>query len=254
MKKNSIGRTFIELFEPIMISKGFSRKGKVFHRFVNEKIVQHVSYYSYWMSREFTIQFSICPLFNKLNFNGVYYGERLGEVFFDNKYDWCYESEEGYIEYMPIALEATKKLILPKLDTEVDYESYYKSYKESKAYVMGWDKLSFTRYMLALIFEDYEDAQKTMANYFEHWCKVNMTNFGTKDHIVPERQEMFEKTRSDYYCMKEAMENNNRKTIEEYISSLEQQSLNSYVKNYSTPKKYEKYLETGVLPFEIVRI
>lgn len=54
--------------------------------------------------------------------------------------------------------------------------------------------------------------------------------------------------------MKEAMEKNDREYIEKYIRQQEQKSLNSYVKTFSTPKKYEKYLETGVLPFEFIKI
>ena len=254
MKKNSISRTFIEVFEPTMISEGFIRKGKVFHRIVNEKVIQLVSYYRYALVTEFTIQFSICPLSLGWDFDGPYYGHRMFNAFIEEDCRWNYERAEGYIEYMPIALEATKKLLLPKLNTEIDYESYYKSYKESKLFTMGWDKMSFTRYMLALIFEDYEDAQKTMENFIEHRRENNRINFGTEHHISPEWQKRFDQECEDYRRMKEAMDNGDRKTIEGYMETRKQQTLNSYVKNYSTPKKYEKYLETGVLPFEVVNI
>ena len=62
MAKSNISRTFIEVFEPIMTSKGFKRKGKVFHRIANNQVVQLLSYYKYMGAPQFTIDFSILPL------------------------------------------------------------------------------------------------------------------------------------------------------------------------------------------------
>jgi len=50
------------------------------------------------------------------------------------------------------------------------------------------------------------------------------------------------------------MDNDDRVTIEQYIYEKERKSLESYVKAYTTPKKYKNFLETGELPFEFVRI
>jgi hypothetical protein len=153
---------------------------------------------------------------------------------------------------MPIALKAVEELLLPKFNKEVDYESYYKSYRESGAF--DRDKFSNIKYRLALLFEDYEDAHRAREEYYKHFREANMERFGTEHHQNSERQEWFEQLKSEYTRIKQAMENNDRKTIEEYISAFEKTSLDSYVKAFSTPKKYEKYLETGILPFEIVAI
>lgn len=252
MKKNNIKNNFIEVFEPLMTSNGFMRKGKVFHRLVNGKIVQFVSYYSFFMSRYFTIQFEIAPLCLGYKFGSSFYGAKLEEEFRGKETSWFYDSHEGYKEYMPIALKTTEELLLPKLNREIDYESYYKSYRESKFFTQA--KRSLIKYKLALIFEDYEDAHEVIEENYRYWREVNMKKFGTEHHEDLERQKSFEQTFSMHTRIKEAIDSGDRKTIEEYISSLEQESLNSYVKAYSTPKKYEKYLETGVLPFDIVNI
>ena len=252
MTKNNISKNFIETFEPLMTSNSFMRKGKVFHRIVNGKVIQLVSYYSFFMARNFTIQFLIAPLCLGYEFDSNFHGSRLEEKFRGKVTSWFYDGTEGYKEYMPIALKATENLLLPKLNNEIDYESYYRSYRESEVFTRA--KRSLIKYKLALVFEDYEDAHEVMEEKYRYWCEVNMEKFGTEYHKDPERQESFEQDFNMHIQIKKAIENNDRKTIEEYISALEQKSLNSYVKTYSTPKKYEKFLETGVLPFDIVYI
>ena len=78
--------------------------------------------------------------------------------------------------------------------------------------------------------------------------------WGTDYHIVPATQKKFEEYCREYDRIKEAMDNNDRETIEQYIKEQEQKSLTSYVKAFTTPKKYESFLTTGQLPFEFVRI
>ena len=252
--KNSISRSFIEVFEPAMKSKGFIRKGKVFHRIVNNKIVQCLGYYSYFMSRTFTITFTIRPLCFGREFGENMCDKRLCEVYAGIINPWYYEGAEGYTEYMPIALKATEEMLFPRFDTEIDYKSYDESYRKSKAFTKGWGIIPFDIFILALISEDYKEAQKIGDTQHEDWIKANMQQFGTEYHKVSERQEMFERRWKGYDRLKEAMNNGDRKTIDEYIASLEQKSLESYIKAYCTPKKYEKYLETRILPFEIVKV
>lgn len=240
-----------------MVKNSFTRKGRDFHRLVNGKIIQAVSYYSFAFSREFTIQFAILPLCLGAECSAPLVSiHRIcsHEDFTGEVAPWHYEGSEGYMECMPTALKATEELLLPKMDREINYENYYSNYLRSKAFTLGWDKISFQRYIFALIFENYADAEKTMDKNIKNWRETNIENFGTEYHIAPEMQEKFERRCIDYYHIKKAMDKGDRKSIEEYISSLEQKSLQSYVKAYSTSKKYEKYLETGVLPFEVVNI
>jgi len=83
---------------------------------------------------------------------------------------------------------------------------------------------------------------------------TNPQNWGKDYHIVPLSQEKFEQDVKEYQRLKEAMDNNDRETIERYIYEQEQKSLKSYVKTFTTPKKYENYLNTGELSFEFVQI
>jgi len=55
-----------------MTINNFSRKGKVFHRFVNGKIVQLVSYYSF----RIVVHHTATPPTSNLQIGGVWGGER----------------------------------------------------------------------------------------------------------------------------------------------------------------------------------
>ena len=257
MKKNNLKKDFIETLEPLMLSNGFSRKGKVFHRIVNGKIVQLMSHFSFFMAQEFTVQFSILPLcWGGWELDKNFEGTRIYEEFWGEIEWWSYDGVEGYKKYLPVALEAVEDLLMPKFNKEIDYESYYKSYRESRCFIDGTDKYAFrsTRYIFALVFGDYEDAKKATEEFQKFWRKRNIEDYGTEYDPNDEREEWFQQTIVEYARIKEAMDKGDKKTIEEYISSFEQKSLDSYVKIYSTPKKYEKFLETGVLPFDIVEI
>jgi len=256
MSKNNIRNDFIEAFEPLMSANGFSRKGRVFHRLVNGKIVQLVSHYSFYMDQCFTVAFSISPLFFGGEFDSRFEGMKMcyHEEFIGKVEPWGYVGTEGYKEYLPVALKATEELLLPKLNKEVDYESYCRSYRESKAFTMGWDKTSNLRYLTSIILGDYEDANETAERNYERSREYCMSMYGTEHYEDPWRQERFEQITKERAELKRAMDEGDRKYIDNYFAVHEQEALNSYVKIYSTPKKYEKYLETGILPFEIVSI
>jgi len=251
-KKISMSKSFIETFEPIMTKNGFARKDKNFHRLVNGKIVQTMSYKSYHMSTQFTVNFSILPLCGGHEYTSSYIdAERMDTTFFGKVPCWDYERAGAYVEYMPTALKAVEEYLLPRFNALVDYKSYREAQDFSR------NKFSYLNYKLALVFENYQLAQESREAYFEHWHTANRNNqqiLGDKFFIPAQRQEQFDQVCKDYYRMKEAMDKGDRKTIEEYIHELEQKSLNSYIKTFFSQKKYEKYQETGILPFESVNI
>jgi len=255
MSKDSIKNTFIEVFEPAMFNKGFKRKGNVFHRIVNDKIVQLLSYYKYNGQTRFTIEFSILPLCFNFKLYTFYAGTRLSSAFREYVRAWEYENADpkGYIRYMPIALRATEDLLFPKFDAEIDYKSCYENDKNTMLFNSELGKMSFHTYIYNLVLGNYEELE-AREDYFQYWNEVNIKNYGTEYDAVPERQKEFEEDRQDYYRIKEAVAKGDKETINTYIASLEKKSLDSYVKNYSTPKKYEKYLEDGILPFDVINI
>jgi|GEM_PF-3789767 len=252
MKKNNISNTFIEVFEPTMLSRGFVRKGRDFHRIVNGKIAQCVSYFKRSSDPEFTIQFAIVPLCLEFEFSTplsdawrLTDSNQFSPAFPFLEY---YGNPEGYVDCMPLALKTTVDILLPKMDTEIDYESYYKCYRNSMS------KVSNERYLFALLFEDYEDANMVRESVFEQWRGANMRKFGIEHNPIPKQREYYGKIRDEYNVIKEAIDNNDRRTIEEYLHNKEQKSLNSYAETYGTKKQYQKYLEDGTFPFEFVKI
>ena len=254
MAKNSISRSFIEVFEPTMFSKGFKRKGKVFHRIVNNQVLQLLSYYKYMGASQLTIDFSILPLCYGFELYSSFEGARLSSEFREYVRDWDYDNigADGYIEYMPVALKATEELLFPKLDKEIDYKSCYESFK-NKPTNSRLRKMSFATYIYNLIFEKYEETE-AREDYFQYWREMNIENFDSEHHMSSELQEKFEEERQVYYKIKESLAKGDKKPAKDYITALEKKSLDSYVKIYSTPKRYEKYLEDGILPFEVVNI
>jgi len=248
MNKVAIGRVFLETFEATMKEKNFMRKDKVFHRIVNGKIVQRLSYYKF-IGPEVTIQFSLWPLCAGYEYFNIMAGDRLCVVFKDAP-SCMYEQAEDYIKYMPKALEITKEKLFPVFDSAVDYDSFLKSNKN----ISALHPTSPAIYMLGLLHGNYLECQNFKNTWIKRCIEVNRANWGTDYHISPKKQEEFDQECKDYYRMKEAMEKNDRKTIEGYIHSQEQKSLNSYIKAFFSQKKYEKYQETGILPFESVNI
>ena len=175
----------------------------------------------------------------------------MRDTFFGKVPCWDYERTGGYVDYMPIALKAVEEFLFPWFDTQVDYKSYRESQDFSRA------KSSDLYYKLALVFGDYKEAKESKEAYIHFWHEKNRRNqeiVGDEFFILPQRQEEFDRICQEYEQMKKAMDNNDRKAIEEYISAQEQKTLDSFVKTYCTPKKYEKYLATRELPFEVVRI
>jgi len=248
-KKISMSKSFIETFEPIMTKNGFARKEKNFHRLVNGKIVQTMSYKSYHMSTQFTVNFSILPLCAGQVYLSPYVdAERMNTTFSGIVHRWDYERAGAYVEYMPTALKAVEEYLLPRFNTLVDYKSYYEAQDYSR------NKFSIVRFRLALVFGDYETAHECREEYFKFTREKNLRTYGVEHSLNPHYQEVFKQASEEHFRLKEAMDNNDRETIEGYLSGLEKKALNSYVKVYSAPKKYEKYQETGILPFESVNI
>jgi len=248
MNKAAIGRVFLETFEAAMKEESFMRKDKVFHRVVNGKVVQRLSYYKF-IGSEITIEFSLWPLCAGYEYFNIMTGDRLCEIFRDIPNFNC-EKYEDYIQYMTIALEITKERLFPIFNSAIDYTNFLKHNKNSNSL----HPMSHVRYMLDLFHGNYLECQKIKEAKIKHWIESNQRKYGTNYHIIPETEAKLDQERKDYYRMKEAMEKGDRKTIEGYIHSQEQKSLNSYIKAFFSQKKYEKYQETGILPFESVNI
>ena len=250
MIKKSLKNAFIETFEETMKNKGFMRKGKVFHRIVNGKIVQLLSYYKF-SGPEFTIQFLIYPLCIESEYTTFMDAYRVCRVFEDiESWEYEYQTDE-YIQYMPEVLKVTKEKLFPLFDSVINYEVYLEKISIIEPYLPVFS--SFV-YMINMVLGNYEASKESGEALIDHRTEFYQKTWGINHHINPATQEKREKEHKEFYRMREAMDNNDRETIEQYIHEQEQKSLKSYIKAYTTPKKYEIFLKTGVLPFEFVRI
>ena len=297
MSKTSLHQAFIETFSSPMKDKGFMRKGNIFHRIVNGKIVQLLSYYKFHQAPEFTIQFDIQPLCAGYEYSNFMDSSRLHELFRDLDY-WEYEYQtDGYIKHMPEALKVTEERLFPLFDLIVDYKSYLENI--NSLYNNQVTPPNTYSYMIVnLYFSNYEIVREIQKAWIIKSIGVFQKIWGINHSIYPWKDDEFQKKCREYYRLEEAMEidetykndlglehritagekepeykgareymiryiqnhegrplyKNSRKYIEQYIQEKEEKSLNSYVKAFTTPKKYETFLKTGELPFKFIEI
>jgi len=250
MIEKSLSKAFVEGFEETMKEQGFLRKGKIFHRIVNGEIVQLLSYFKF-SEPKFTIQFEIIPLCAGFEYSTLMDGSRVCELFKDvNSWEYKYQTD-GYIQRMPEALKVTEDRLLPLLDSIVNYESY--SSKRNVLYPL-FSIMSPLTYMINMVLGNYEKSKESREALINYRIESCLANWGIKQHIVPAKQERFEQDIKEYQRLKKAMDTDDREVIEQYIYEQEQKSLKSYVKAFTTPKKYKNFLETGELSFEYIYI
>ena len=250
MIEKNLKKVFVETFEPIMKNNGFQRKDKIFHRIVNGKIVQRLSYYKF-SGPEFTIQFSILPLCAGFEYSTFMDGLRICEEF-DDIDSWEYEYEtDNFIQCMPEALKVSQERLFPLFDSTFDYKTYLIQRNNQR---FPGSTFASSVYFTNLALGNYELSMKSREGLFKRRIEMNQKRWGIDHHIEPSIQESDEQDIKDYYHIKKAMDNNNHKTIQQYVYEQEQKSLKSYIKAYTSPKKYKNFLETENLPFEFIQL
>lgn len=246
----TINRAFVEEFEETMKAAGFARKGKIFHRIVNGQIVQLLSYTKF-SGPDFTIQFSIAPLYLGFKWSTFMDDAKLSELFPDVPSSWVYGwKTDEYIQIMPRALEKTKEKLFPLFEMIIDNASYMEHVNLTRSF----EPQEFSDFVFKqrLIQGDYEGAKRSREALFDYWKESYQKNWGIDYHIVPQRQEEDEATKKEFERLRKAIDAGDEGVIEAYIQEETQKSLDSYVQAFTTPKKYEKYQEKGLLPFEFV--
>ena len=237
----TFAQKFWEVYTPTMEGKGFKRKRSIFHKLVNDKIVQALSYKQYSGS-EFTIQFDFWPLCD---------GEDM-IVFMDSNYllpdivpelkyrDWS--SEIGKCnDDLYESLTHCKHSILPYFDKITDYQSYYdcmlkinedQGLSPAIAEIPNLDirpyhytLLALGQYELALKAKQAELNQNLQAmNSFAGFNSCTIS-----DH--PRYGEYVEKLRY-YEKLKVLIDSHNFDEIKQMISNNEEYSRKSYEKNF----------------------
>ncbi|MCL2146794.1 MAG: hypothetical protein FWH52_03205 [Synergistaceae bacterium] len=233
-------QAYKDVYNPVMTANGFARKGNIYHRLYNGKIIQLLSYTSFG-DNCYTIQFEIYPLCSGYESETFIDGERLSELL-GMEYEWEYKNDE-YLQQLPESLSLCQKHIFPYFDNCVDYRSYFENTIKLHPgrYSRIVDKAIF--YDIFLVLGNYEMAQKSMEARIERTLGAWRNNWGTETHPSPSKQKEFEQMRDSYYLMKEAMDKNDREYIEAYINKNEEYSLESYIETFQGKRAYKKYME-----------
>lgn len=119
-------KTFIKIYAPTLEAMGFKRKRGIFHRLVNDQIVQVLSYKIY--SRiDFDIQFDFWPLCNGYDMNVFMDSSYLLHSFAKEMGDryWFYRDEASWEDDLYESLEYCRKYIFRYFDEISDYQSCY---------------------------------------------------------------------------------------------------------------------------------
>ena len=252
-------KVFLSVYEPVMSDMGFKRKGVIFHRLVNEKIIQLLSYTKFSYG-SFTIQFDIGAICSGMEYTTFMDDCRLGSLLGNETYAEWDNDGTGYVTQMRESLAICREHLFPYFDSMVDYKSYisgkqqmYKAmyrcvsdaYKEihgdpSENYIRGSDV-----YAISLLNGDYETAKKSreivIAQNEDALKSMTLTP-------PPKRIQDFENLCREYNRMKEAMDSNDREFIEAYVKRQEEYSLESYIKNFYGKKALKAYHQNKQCP------
>ena len=249
---SSFQKDYVEVYEPEMLGKGFSRKRYVFHRLVNNKIVQKLSYVIFRGRMDFTIQFCFEPLcaggeitvfMDDYRLGSLIGGELLGR------------RNMGSQDALRETLEICQKHLFPYFDSVIDYGSYLDYMKEKyrkdlalyneatrkrveSRYIDGVSSINDSCYHVNIALGNYETALKCRKALLE--MNTERTK-PTDDYWIKKNQEMAD----DYESMKFAVENNDTGYIEECIANNEQQALKSYILNFHGKRAFERFRLSG---------
>ena len=242
---------FLQVYEPMMMDKGFHRKRSVFHRIVGNKIVQKLSYCMFSGQREYTIQFSFEPICCGDEISMFMDDARLG-ILLGNETMAVWDANK--LGTLQESLELCQELLFPLFDDIDNYGSYL--YNMNQVYIKRGRGRVFTEgipvlydvvYKTNLAIGNYEMAKKSREALITQNINSFRAKWGTETHPFKERQVLFEKMRDDFYRINKAIDENDISYIESYILENEKRSLNSYIRNFYGKKTFEKYQLTGEL-------
>ena len=134
LMNNAIKKIFIDTYETEMEKLGFSRKGIVFHRLVNDEITQLLSYKTYAVGCDYTIQFSFLPLCNghKIDRWAGFDCQFVLERFIRSELNLTniQKEESRYLQLFAESLDLCKEHIFPLFNRVTNYQSYWEFIKD----------------------------------------------------------------------------------------------------------------------------
>ena len=119
----SLNKIFINVFEPVLIQRGFKRKRSAFCRLVNEQIVQLFTIKKY-SGDSFTMQYLIMPACSGEIVEYPVDENRIGDLI-GNEGALEWEIDDNVEDSMRDALEKCEKYLFTWFDYICDYKTYY---------------------------------------------------------------------------------------------------------------------------------
>ena len=231
--KAQLKTVFVNCFINDMESMGFNLKKSIFHRAVNNEIVQLVSYTAF--NGQFTIQFEIIPFCcgSELKKSPMY-GMRVGDLI-GNEIFALWDIDENLEKNMNLALEFCKANLFPYLESIYDTRTYMQ--EENKRYKMmgctdGIPILNSHVFFASLKLHNYDLAIKSRKSLLYQ----NENAFRSNGFAADEQLSRYLEIKKDFEYVLDLINNNNEEKINEYIEKKEIYSKNSYY-NYFYNKK-----------------
>ncbi len=238
----TFAKTFIEVYAPTLEAMGFKRKRSIFHRLVNDQIVQVLSYKLY-SGAEFDIQFSFWPLCNGYDMNVFMDSSYLLHSFAKEMGDryWFCTDEAVWGENLCESLDYCKKYIFRYFDEITDYRSYYETIYKMEEELGAFRIKSEIPNLYLMPFHDiflatqqYDLALKAQEASLMQSKRAMKAYSNDKDWDISKHLHYSEYVESVQYFekLKALAENHDYEAIEQIVKEKEEYSRKSYEKNF----------------------
>lgn len=235
----NLRKTFVSTYEPVMKQKGFSRKNSIFHRLINDDIIQMLSYTDFKYS--FTIQFQIAPLCTGKKYTRFMDALRVG-ILLGNEATAEWEKSSYCAKEMAESLEICEEHLFHYFDSIIDCSSYITGMRDiyTKAYGSKGEHIllvSNQLYGAGLKTGQYDiaiNSYKAIIKQNEYAIKRN------RECGIEPTEEQLDKLKSRYDDLRRLeniIEYNDINYINDYIKQMENISRNSYIKSFAKQKR-----------------
>lgn len=226
----TIKKAFIENFKNELQDLNFQLKGKVFHRVVNNELVELISYTTF-RNKRFTIEFEIIPFCCGYEITNFFDGIRVGALIGNEPMaEW--DNDENVFNNMKLALDFCKINLLPYLKAIVNLNTYIKCMNEiynkwwhySKGIPLAYNFVYYPNLKL----HNFDIAKKSrMAVLQQNENAFKSNGFATNEQM---RDYLEIKKEFKYVC--NAIDNNDLSAIDKYIEEKENFSRTTYNENF----------------------
>ena len=249
---------FKTIFTPEMESMGFLRKGSVFHKLVNEKILFLVGYRTYSGGREITVQFDFYPMCDGFAPNpppmaGLYtiLGFTREESDQTRKFFMVpTKSEQEYNKQIKFMLDVCKEEVFPYFDSIYDYDSYFKFFRKfhhvdediaTKKYELMNSpvNLPLNRFFYVLLAIGKYDLALLAREARVQLLKGNIEDNARRNNIEFHQERSYRKYLAEvefYEKIKDMIERNDVDAINELVRANAEFSLKSYYENFNVKR------------------